>query len=323
MQKIDFTWVDVVNPREGRRKLGISDTGTPGEGVPTGGTAGQVLTKDSATNFDTSWQTPTGGGAPTDAQYLVGAADATLSDERVVTDTATVAWDLATASQAKADVVPAGIPLDDLGAPADNTDLNVSTTAHGLTPKLPNDDSLYFDGTGLYSDPRGGLATGFYRFSTDTSATDPGSGNLKLNAGTWAAATNIYIDQLTSPGTDVTAWMELIIAGDIVAIQDRGDSTKRARYIITASPTNNTGWFTIPVLIVASSGAVPNNNQTVAFSLFFGGGSIAANSQVLQYDSDPTGEGQIPPDQNSPAICYQKDGLGQMFTWNTTTHVWQ
>lgn len=118
MQKIDFTWVDVVNPKEGRRKLGITDaTGTggpgppgpPGQGVPAGGTTGQVLTKNSNTNFDTSWQTP----------------------------------------------------------------------------------------------------------------------------------------------------------------------------------------------------------------------SVGGSIQVLQYNSDPTAEGQIPSNQNSPAICYQKDGLGQMFTWNTTTHVWQ
>src|SRR5687767_4391202 len=38
--------------------------GDPGEGVPTGGTAGQVLTKDSGTDFDTSWQTPAAAGIP-------------------------------------------------------------------------------------------------------------------------------------------------------------------------------------------------------------------------------------------------------------------
>lgn len=47
---------------------------------------------------------PSVGAAPKDASYLVGASDATLTAERVVTDTATVAWDLATAGQAKANV---------------------------------------------------------------------------------------------------------------------------------------------------------------------------------------------------------------------------
>jgi hypothetical protein len=45
-----------------------------------------------------------GGGAPTNAEYLTGASNASLSAERVVTDTTTVAWDLATSGQAKANV---------------------------------------------------------------------------------------------------------------------------------------------------------------------------------------------------------------------------
>jgi len=45
------------------------------------------------------------GGAPTDAVYIVGSADGTLSAERVVTDTATITWDQGTAAQLKANVV--------------------------------------------------------------------------------------------------------------------------------------------------------------------------------------------------------------------------
>lgn len=48
------------------------------------------------------------GGAPDSAEYLVGAASGGLSAERVVTDTTTVAWDLATPAQAKANVPEAG-----------------------------------------------------------------------------------------------------------------------------------------------------------------------------------------------------------------------
>lgn len=45
-----------------------------------------------------------GSGAPVGASYLVGSADATLTAERVVTDTASVTWDLSVAAQAKANV---------------------------------------------------------------------------------------------------------------------------------------------------------------------------------------------------------------------------
>ena len=48
------------------------------------------------------------------------------------------------------------IKLDDLAAPDDNTDLNVSTSKHGLAPKLPNDATKYLDGTGAYTVPAGG-----------------------------------------------------------------------------------------------------------------------------------------------------------------------
>lgn len=45
-----------------------------------------------------------GGGAPTDAEYIVKSASGELSAERVLADTATVAWDYATGGQAKASV---------------------------------------------------------------------------------------------------------------------------------------------------------------------------------------------------------------------------
>lgn len=54
--------------------------------------------------------------APLDAQYIVGTANATLTAERVVTNTATVEWDLATASQARASVVAGSIGATQIAA---------------------------------------------------------------------------------------------------------------------------------------------------------------------------------------------------------------
>lgn len=62
-----------------------------------------------------------------------------------------------------------GIKLDDLVAPDDNTDLNASTTAHGLQAKLPNDATKFANGVGGYTVPPG---TGAWAVisNTDTGA---------------------------------------------------------------------------------------------------------------------------------------------------------
>jgi hypothetical protein len=45
------------------------------------------------------------------------------------------------------------IKIDDLVTPDDNTDLNVSTIAHGLCPKLPNNTTTFLRGDGTYAAP--------------------------------------------------------------------------------------------------------------------------------------------------------------------------
>jgi len=51
--------------------------GTPGQGVPTGGAATHVLTKVSATNYDTAWQAPSGGITLPLTQHLTFSPDTT------------------------------------------------------------------------------------------------------------------------------------------------------------------------------------------------------------------------------------------------------
>ena len=93
-----------------------------------------------------------GGGAPTNAEYLVGAADASLSAERVVTNTSTVEWDLTTPGQAKATLAAAVFAYIDS---QDTASLAfVAANFQGLHPSLTSLVGLatganklaYFDG---------------------------------------------------------------------------------------------------------------------------------------------------------------------------------
>lgn len=70
--------------------------GDPGEGVPTGGTTGQVLAKASGTDYDTEWVEQTGGGgAPVDVAALQAQIlDSILIDDgEVVTSDGHVVYD--------------------------------------------------------------------------------------------------------------------------------------------------------------------------------------------------------------------------------------
>ena len=72
-------------------------------------------------------------GAPTGAQYITAATDATLTAERVATNTATVTWDFGTAAQARANlVVPVTVANGGTGASTAataRTNLGVGTAA--------------------------------------------------------------------------------------------------------------------------------------------------------------------------------------------------
>ncbi len=64
------------------------------------------------------------------------------------------------------------IKLDDLAAPDNNTDLDVSITAHGLAPKLPNDATKFLDGTGAYTVPTAGAPLA-HAASHESGGSDP------------------------------------------------------------------------------------------------------------------------------------------------------
>lgn len=105
-----ITITDANGPNEEELKDG--QKGDPGEGIPIGGTAGQILVKKSTTDYDTEWQTPQAGGGggmagvanfngrtgavtPQQGDYTAdmvgadpaGAANTALTDAKAYTDT--------------------------------------------------------------------------------------------------------------------------------------------------------------------------------------------------------------------------------------------
>jgi hypothetical protein len=114
--------------------------------------------------------------------------------------------------------------------------------------------------------------TNTFRFSTTTTAADPGAGMMRFNNAALASVTAIYIDvltwvntiagQQTSTPTDCTNFFAKLVANDTVYVQDKNDSAKYGRYKIT-TVTNNTGWYTFAVSLVkaGTGGNLPNNED--------------------------------------------------------------
>jgi hypothetical protein len=132
---------DHVHPTDTSRAPLASPTFT---GVPAAPTAapGTNTTQLATTAFVAA--AVTGGGAPTSADYLVRTADAGLSAERVVTDTASVTWDWATGSQAKANLAFAS-QADAEGGSATDKALNALRVLQSIRKNVfPSGTSMLF-----------------------------------------------------------------------------------------------------------------------------------------------------------------------------------
>lgn len=124
------------------------------------------------------------------------------------------------------------IKLDDLGTPDDNTDLNASTTRHGLLPKLPGTGATqYLDGDGNFTAPSG------------TGAPTTADYLVKTADGTLSA------ERVVGDSTSVTAnWVtagavtfeRAALTGDVTATAN-SNATTIANGAVTAAKTSITG----------------------------------------------------------------------------------
>jgi hypothetical protein len=125
----------------------------------------------------------------------------------------------------------------------------------------------------------GGLLSGQYRFSTSTVASDPGSGLFRYNSATPASVTEVFIDDVTSNGVDISNILGIITTGDRLYIQSEADSAAFIVFNVTAPATDNTGWFTLTGTVEAS-GTLHGSNVRTLFVLQIGG-SAAGLANVV------------------------------------------
>lgn len=110
--------------------------------------------------------------------------------------------------------------------------------------------------------------TGLWRWEPATTGA-PASGDVALNQTDYALATEVRIHKISSGGTDASAVLAGLLPGDGIYIQDRNDSTRRARYSVTAAGVDQGTWASFAVANVAVGTVAFANNQetTVTFTI--------------------------------------------------------
>ena len=126
---------------------------------------------------------------------------------------------------------------------------------------------ILFGGTGTDAPPSGGLLTSEYRFSTTLTEADPGSGRFRYDDAINANVGEIYLSDENSNGQDLSNLLAGIEIGDRLYVQDEDDDSNFAVWnVVGPAPVDNTGWWTISV-VLARDGAVLADNARCLLGL--------------------------------------------------------
>ena len=108
-----------------------------------------------------------------------------------------------------------------------------------------------------------------YQADTNQQSGTPTAGHLYWSNVTQISATAITFSHLTSEGTDVDVFLEVMSAGDVLILQDESNSNNYQKWTVSGTPTivpNSS--VTYPVTLVTSAGTgttgFANNHQLIA-----------------------------------------------------------
>ena len=104
-----------------------------------------------------------------------------------------------------------------------------------------------------------------WTFAIATAAADPGVNTVRFNNTTLANVTNIYFDDISNSGFDVGVWINRLKNGERLYVQKSNDPASFVEFRVTGTPVDNTGWWTVPVVVVAS-GTIPVAADALSFT---------------------------------------------------------
>ena len=161
------------------------------------------------------------------------------------------------------------IPASQAGVPA----------AGGTLQVLSKNSATDYD-TGWATVSASSEGTWSYTAGNNTMA-DPANGKFRTDQSTFSASANIAISTRTYDNIDRTNVLANLKINDTVELQDKVNAANYARYELSATPTNNSTWFQLPVTFIAGGGTAPAGNSQVIFTFSYGTGSVPPVTSVF------------------------------------------
>ena len=134
-----------------------------------------------------------------------------------------------------------------------------------------------------------GAAVAFpWKFKEPTAAADPGSGHFRLNSVTASAITEIYVSDNTSNGIDASTLLDIIDTSTRIYLQQNDDASRALLFSVSSAPTDNTGWFTIPVTYLQGS-QIPKKDKICGWILARSGSGGGTDTNFANTNLSLTG----------------------------------
>ena len=90
------------------------------------------------------------------------------------------------------------------------------------------------------------------------------TGQIGINAATWAAATVVNVSEFNKDGADTAFYLNRVQANDELYVQQKTDSTRYGRYKVV-SVIDQGAWRAYTVTPVSNAGTIPAGNADTAF----------------------------------------------------------
>lgn len=151
----------------------------------------------------------------------------------------------------------------------------------------------------LWSPAKEILSEGIWDYSTNTTMTDPGAGNVRLNNVDLSLATKAVINKISNQGVDFSSVLDALTVGSILNLREYADV---GNYIVSeiTSLTDNGTWIEADVSIVGASSFSGDGVDTIIRILSLSDNSKLGNNLEVLLASSSQASSQQPSGTDAP-----------------------